>query len=55
MFICIKMDAQCNETTPAIEFDRLHKDSEILTKMTSRYHQNCLRNIIKREVGKSNI
>ena len=26
--------AECNETTPAISFDRFHEDSDILTKMT---------------------
>ena len=52
MFICIKMDAECNETTPAIAFDRFHEYVEIFTKMTSNCHQNCVRNIIKREVRK---
>ena len=31
-FIYIKMDAECNETTPAISFPRFHEDSEMFTK-----------------------
>ena len=31
----MKSDAKCNETTPAILFDRCHEDSEILTKIAS--------------------
>ena len=52
MFICVKMNAQRNETTPAVEFDRFHTDSEILSKMTSNSHQNYSRNIIKRQIRK---
>ena len=37
------MDAQCNETTPAIEFDRFHEDSEILTK----WHQHITRHALE--------
>ena len=50
MFICIKIDAECNETTHAIAFDRSHEDSEMFTKLTSKSHQNCFRNKLKREV-----
>ena len=32
MFIYIKMDAECNETTRAIAFPRFHEDSEMFTK-----------------------
>ena len=32
MFIYIKMDAESNETTPAIAFLRFHEDSEIFAK-----------------------
>ena len=35
-FISMKSDAGCNETTPAISFDRFHENSEILTKITLR-------------------
>ena len=31
----MKSDAECNETTPTISFDRFHEDSEIFAKMTS--------------------
>ena len=47
MLIRIKMDAECNETTLSISFDRFHKDFEILTEMTSNAGQKSLRNIIK--------
>ena len=30
--ISMKFDAECNETTPAISFDRFHEDSKILTE-----------------------
>ena len=46
------MDAECNETTHAIAFDRFHEDSEIRTKLTSKSHQNSSRNKIKLEVRK---
>ena len=39
MFIYIKMDAESNETTPAIAFLRFHKDSEMFTK---KQHQKGL-------------
>ena len=32
MLICMKFDAECNETTPAILFLRVHDDSEMVTK-----------------------
>ena len=48
----MRSDAECNETTPAISFDRVHEDSEILTELTSESHQNCSRNRTKREVRK---
>ena len=32
MFIYIKMDAEYNETTPAILFSRYHEDYEMLTE-----------------------
>ena len=34
-FISMKMDAEYNENTPTISFDRFHENSEIFTKMTS--------------------
>ena len=49
MFIYIKMNAACNETTPAITFDQFHGDLNILTNMTPNSDQSCARNIIKRE------
>ena len=30
------MDAECNEATPAIAFPRIHEDSEMLSKTTSK-------------------
>ena len=48
----MKIDAECNETTHAISFDRFHEDSEIRTKLTSKSHQNSSRNKIKREIRK---
>ena len=50
VFICIEINAECNETTPAIAVDRFHGDSDMSTKLTPHYHQNNFRNIIKREV-----
>ena len=35
-FISMRLDAECNETTPAIPFYRFHEDSTILAKMTSK-------------------
>ena len=29
----MKMDAECNETTPMMSFDRFHEDLKILTQM----------------------
>ena len=34
-FISIKLDAEYNETAPAISFHLFHGDSEILSKMMS--------------------
>ena len=31
----MKMDAEYNEITPTIKFDRCHEDSKMFTKMTS--------------------
>ena len=31
-FISMKCDAECNETNPAISFDRFHEDFEIITE-----------------------
>ena len=31
MYICIKVDVGCNETTPKISFDRCYEDFTILT------------------------
>ena len=35
-FISMKSDAECNEITPAISFDRFHKDFEMFAKMMSK-------------------
>ena len=35
-FVCMKSDAECNETTPEISIDRFHEDYEMITKMTSK-------------------
>ena len=32
MFMAMKFDAECNETTPAIIMNRFHEDSEMSTK-----------------------
>ena len=32
MFVCIKMSAECNETTPAIAFDRFHENSDLVVQ-----------------------
>ena len=31
--ISMEFDAECNETTPAISFDRFHEDFEIITEI----------------------
>ena len=32
-------DAECNQTTPVLSFDRFHEDLKMLTKMTPNYCQ----------------
>ena len=42
--ISIKIDAECNETTPDIILYRLHEDCEIFTKWRQKvclYHHKC--------------
>ena len=34
--ISMEMDAEYNETTPTISFDRFHEDSQNFQKMTSK-------------------
>ena len=36
MFMAMKVDAEFNETTPAIIIHRVHEDYEIFTKKTSK-------------------
>ena len=40
MFIDIRMDTECNETNPAIAFDRFREYFKMFRKMTSHFHQN---------------
>ena len=42
MFICIKMDAECDETTPAILFDWFHEDFNNSLKKTSKSHKQMI-------------
>ena len=44
--IAIKIDAECNETTPMTSFDRFHEDFENMTEMTSNSDQKDFRNVI---------
>ena len=36
MFMAMKFDAECNETTPAIIIHRFHEDSEMSTKKSQK-------------------
>ncbi len=49
MFIYIKMDAESNQTTPAISFPRFHEDSEMFTKMTSKSLWNTPNRQVRKE------
>ena len=42
-FISMKMDAEYNETTPAISFDRLHVDFDIVSKSHQNSNQKASR------------
>ena len=48
----MKIDAECNETTPAIPFDRCHADLNILTQMTQHSGQKDIWPGINRRVTK---
>ena len=46
----MKVDAECNETTPVTSFDLFHEDFTIFTKMTPEYCIYTSNNNIKSEV-----
>ena len=48
----MNFDAECNETTPAISFDRFHKYFDMFTKITQMPSQNCFLDNINRQVRK---
>ena len=41
----MKIDAECNETTPVTSFDRFHEDFENVGEMTLNSYQKCLRDV----------
>ena len=44
IFICIKFDTECNETTPVIPFNRFHVDFDLLKKIIQNYKHVAHRN-----------
>ena len=40
-FISMKINAECNETTPVASFDRFHEDFENITEITLNYDKNA--------------